>query len=344
MKKIQKHIEIVRSGIPALSSLSQESCDALYTVLAKHYAVVGVSTVNTAADLEMLVSMNPDLVFTGVKFVPDLQHKKAKVWVSEYLEAHNIQHIGSPKSAIELELNKPLAKQQMLDNGVKTSPFIIIKDGDIRDLCSFPLQFPVFIKPACLGGGEGINSSSVVRNSIDLVKQINWLHRECPVDILVEQYLPGREFSVAVLENEHSGQLTCMPIELVAPGNTLGDRILSEAVKSANAEVVLAVTELQVRADVIDTAARVFKALGARDYGRIDIRLDDSGTPYFLEANLIPSLIDGYGSFPKACALNVNLNYEAMILRIVNLGFRRVTDNDSAVDPDLAVSSSAVTV
>jgi len=67
--------------------------------------------------------------------------------------------------------------------------------------------------------------------------------------------------------------------------------------------------------------------LGARDYGRIDIRLDATGTPHFLEANLIPSLISGYGSFPKACVMNIGLEYEPMIMRIANLGLSRNIDD-----------------
>ena len=114
-----------------------------------------------------------------------------------------------------------------------------------------------------------------------------------------------------------------MPIELVAETNRRGDRILSQKVKSSNQETVLSIIDPNTKLQVADTAARVFEALGARDYGRIDIRLDEAGTPHFIEANLIPSLIDGYGSFPKACALNYSMGYEAMILSIVSLGLAR---------------------
>ena len=71
----------------------------------------------------------------------------------------------------------------------------------------------------------------------------------------------------------------------------------------------------------------VFDALTARDFARIDIRIDKMGEPQFLEANLIPSLINGYGSFPKACVINLDLDYESMILSIVRLALDRAPES-----------------
>ena len=76
----------------------------------------------------------------------------------------------------------------------------------------------------------------------------------------------------------------------------------------------------------MELALHVFHALGARDYGRIDIRLDGAGVPHFLEANLMPSILKDYGNFPKACMLNETIGYEESILRIVDLAFERSAD------------------
>ena len=80
------------------------------------------------------------------------------------------------------------------------------------------------------------------------------------------------------------------------------------------------VNDTRLRSEVCQLALDSFSALGGRDYGRIDIRLNRNGEPQFLEANLIPSIIDGYGSFPKACQINLGLDYESMVLQIVRLG------------------------
>src|SRR5665213_1495475 len=120
MQKIQKHIEIVRSTTLALSSLSQESCDAIFAVLSRNFADVGVSIVNDVFDLEQLVSKQPDLAFMGLKYLPG---KTSPIWISDYLEKHGIAHTGSGQPAIEFELNKPLAKQQVQDAGIQTAAF-----------------------------------------------------------------------------------------------------------------------------------------------------------------------------------------------------------------------------
>src|SRR5205085_2829600 len=105
--------------------------------------------------------------------------------------------------------------------------------------------------------------------------------------------------------------------------NHRGDRLLSKVVKREDQEVVVPVLEPILRAKVTSAALRFFDALEARDYGRIDLRLDATVTPHFIEANLIPSLLEGYGSFPKACLLNIGMDYETMLLSIVRLGFTR---------------------
>ena len=328
MKKIQKHIEIVRSDLPGLSSLSLKSCKAMYAVLKQRYAAVGVTTVTSEADLELLVSRSPDLVFMGMKVLhiptADAQNDDQLIWISDYLEYHGIEHTGSGQKAMEFELNKPLAKRQVLAAGLQTAPFLVIKNGVAPAELATSLKFPLFVKPASLGGGEGIDDYSVVHDRAELRAKIESIQAVYTTDILIEEYLPGREFSVAILRDEGTNELTAMPIELVAQSNDRGDRVLGQKMKALDVEVVLPVTDPSMRTQVVDLAVNVFKAIGARDYGRIDIRLSAVGVPHFLEANLIPSLIGGYGSFPKACALNANMNYETMIHRIVDLGLSRL--------------------
>lgn len=329
MVKKDIHIEIARSSIIELSSMSLESCDAIFKVLSKKYSSVGVSTVNTIADLEALVSLKPDLVFMGMKFIP--MHPELgfedpdKIWLSEYLDQHSIAYTGSGKQAHELELNKNLAKQRVVEAGLDTSDFEFVEQGQTVDLNDSNLEFPVFIKPANRGGGKGIDSYSVANNQTQLDSKVSWISREHQSDSLVENYLSGREFSVAVLKKLNSSGYHVMPIELVAAKDEHGVRMLSDEVKNANQEVVLEVNDEALKNKICKLALGVFEALGARDYGRIDIRLDGNGVPHFLEANLIPSLISGYGSFPKASLMNISLDYEPMIIKIVELALSRAT-------------------
>jgi len=324
---INKHIEIVCSTEIVLSSMSRESRDAIAAVLSQHYDNVGITIVNNLSDLEALVERKPDLVFLGMKFIPrnpmlGLQDPD-KIWLNQYLGEHEIVCTGSSYLAHELELNKPLAKQCAIDAGLNTSQFYVSRQNQPQTIEDITLTFPLFIKPTNRGGGLGVDMNSMVHNFEQLQSKVRSITTDFQSDSLIEEYLPGREFSVAILKDEHSDKFSVMPIELVAQPDKRGIRLLSGAVKSSNTEIVLAVTDKAIRSKVCALAMDVFHALGARDYGRIDIRLDESGTPQFLEANLIPSLISGYGSFPKACVLNIDMDYEPMILSIVRLAFAR---------------------
>jgi len=341
--KVNKHIQIVRSAHSWLTSMSQESSDAILSVLSKHYVKVGVSIVNDLADLETLVTIKPDIVVLGMKFVPMNnalgQNDPNKIWVSEYLDEHGISYTGSSQMAHELEKNKPLAKQTVLDAGLKTSPFYVVKQGQGSELNDMHLKFPVFIKPANRGGGLGIDSGSLAQNLKQLRQKVQSIATNLQSDSLIEEYLPGREFSVAILKNLQSLELFVMPIELIAPPDKYGICVLTGEVKSANSECAIVVNDEPVKSKVITLATNAFNALGARDYGRIDIRLDAKGIPHFLEANLIPSLISGYGSFPKACLINNGLEYESMILNIVELAFAR-DYNVSNLAPDIITETA----
>jgi D-alanine-D-alanine ligase len=329
MKKSLKHIEIVRTRLPGLSSMSQESCDALFAVLTKNYTTVGVTYIHNFQDLRALVDRHPDLVFLGMKFIPRSpelgRDDPDKIWITDYLDEHGISYTGSGPRAHNLELNKPLAKQRVLDYGLRTSPFFVAEQNQPLSVPS-SLKFPLFVKPTNRGGGLGIDGDSVVYTRDGLKSKVSSIAGKHQSDALVEAYLPGREFSVAILKDEFSEDFAIMPIELSAPSDNQGISVLSEKVKSSNAESVSPVSDEIIKEKVGNLAINVFHALGARDYGRIDIRMDEANEPHFLEANLLPSLISGYGSFPKACSLNLGLDYEPMILHIVRLALARKTD------------------
>jgi D-alanine-D-alanine ligase len=327
MNKIDKHIEIVSSSVSSLSSMSDRSRRSIQATLSKYYTNVGITIVDDLASLKALVASNPDLVFLGMKFIPrSLElgiNDPQKIWISRYLDAHKIAYTGSAQGAHKLDVNKQLAKQCVMNAGFRSSAYKIIHYDQSQSIKDIKLVYPMFVKPNNRGGGLGISSTSFVINTDQLSAKIASITTDLRSDSLIEEYLPGREFSVGILKSPSSSALSAMPIELVAGTDAQGISILGGDLKASNTEVVKEVTDRLTKRSVCELAINVFKALGARDYGRIDIRLDALGVPHFLEANLIPSLIDGYGSFPKTCAINANLKYDDMLLQIVNLGFAR---------------------
>lgn len=331
--------------------MGKRSRNAVAAVLSEHYTKVGVSIVNNQTDLEALVASKPDLVFLGMKSIPREPilglFSTDKIWLAQYLEEHGILHTGSDSAAHKLEFAKPLAKQRVLDAGLKTSPFRVVTPKQLKFMQGSSFSFPLFVKPTSHGGGDGIDGSSIVRNFTNLKSKVESVAAKLKSDSLLENYLSGREFSVAILKNARSAEFSVMPIELVAEPDEQGERLLSARVKSSNTENVLTVREGSMRSSVCDLAINAFEALGAQDYGRIDIRLDEFGAPHFLEANLIPSLVENYGSFPKACELNQNLGYRDMLRQIVSLplerqAFNAVEEYGSIIgDNQPAISSAA---
>jgi len=318
--KSTKSIEVVRTSVNGLSSMSNESATTITASLAGLYTDVILTIVNTPEDLSALLKRKPDLVFLGVMSIMD--HGK-EVWMSDALESAGISHTGSRRPSHQLEINKDEAKQQVINHNLATAPFQIVNLGEVYGKHNIGLHFPLFVKPLSCGGGKGVDQYSVTRSMKQLNSKISSLQKEYNVNILIENYLEGREFSVAVIRNQDSDTLIAMPLELIAPKDINGDRMLGSIVKSSNEEQAIAINDPTLKDSISKFALDIFEALGARDYGRIDIRLDDSGIPNFLEANLMPSLIQGYGSFPKAYLLNQGVDYKEMINNIALLGLSR---------------------
>ncbi len=339
---IDKHIEIVRSSKTRFSSMSRDSGDAILLALRSKYSRVGITIVDNLSDLNSLVKLNPDLVFLGMKFInndmaPGVELSK-KIWISEYLDRFGITYTGSNKIAHEQSVDKSLAKKCILNAGVDTSPYFLINKDDLNSAIEIPkdFTFPLFVKPNNRGGGLGINNKSVVNNLVELKAKVYDISYNFGSDSIIERYLTGREFSVGVFNQTDNDSIYTMPLELITSPDEFGNRILGSGVKSANEESALSLDESELRIAICSLALSAFTALGGRDFGRIDIRIDDQGTPQFLEANLIPSLIEGYGSFPKACYLNEKIGFRSMIFKIVELAFLRDIKSNNFVPNSLA--------
>jgi len=325
--KINKHIEIVRSSNAAFSSMGQKSCNMIKNILEQKYERVNISLVGDMSDLERTASKRPDLMFLGVKRLPvNASDKSGKnVWAATYLDDQELTYTGSGAAAIALDFSKPRAKQAVKAAGINTATYFVAQQGTYRCEQDLPSVFPLFVKPPNGGGGKGIGPDSIVHDFNSLENRIEYIANKFNTGTLVEEYLPGREFSVALLEDNDSDKLIAMPVELIAEQNDRGDRILGQSIKANDVEQVIAVQEGSLKQEVVELAKRVFKTLGARDYGRIDIRLNAQGVPYFLEANLVPGLAmhDFTSYFTAACWINQAMDYKTMILHITELGLSR---------------------
>ena len=309
--------------------MGRESSEMILTVLAERYERVGITFIADMGDLERLVAQRPDAIFLGMKNLPitDEHGSVTRLWLTAYFEQNGIACTGSPAHAIALDFDKPAAKHVVQQSGLNTARFFSAVPGEFPDAAALPLSFPLFIKPPNTGGGKGIDAASVVHDFAAFTRKVQAIADEFHTPALAESYLTGREFSVGIFGTSHSSRLTAMPIELIADQNADGDRILGQSVKAADTERVIGVADPDLRLQLADFAVLVFQALGARDYGRIDIRLDAAGVPQFLEANLIPGVAKhAFTSyFTSSCEINLAMNHPTMILRIMELALNRTT-------------------
>lgn len=302
-------IVVVSTKQPSKNVAINFDPEVIRCILLQRFARVEVTIIKTLKDLDDLAERQPDLVFSGVKY---FNFDNQTLWLNEFLDQNQIPYIGSEKKALDREFNKTAAKKLTYNAGLKTALYASVPRGELLSHLPANMQFPVFIKPACGGDSIGIDAASLAHNALDMESKIQQLSASLNCEVLVEQYLSGKEYSVGIIENDSTKILTAMPIEIRTSKNKQGHRILDFQTKQNDAEEVLAVSNRQIHGALSDLAKSVFRVLGGSAFGRIDIRMCASGIPHFMEANLMPGLKKGY--FYRACALNLGMSYDQMII------------------------------
>ena len=333
-KKIDKTIEIIT--VPKLADPTENQKNVgivldeelIQEILAKHYETVIITEINSHDDLDRLATRNPDLVFSGVKYFDFLGKT---LWLNDYLDLFGIPYIASNKKALDSESDKSRAKEIMQKSGIATAHYFTARPGEHPTEDSIPIAFPLFVKPVTGGDSRGVDANSVVCDFAGFLAKVAEIQNLQQSSSLAETYLSGKEYSVGIFEDIATGLLTAMPIEIIIEENRNGDRILDFDSKRNDVETVIAVTEPVLHKKISDLAKAAFKSLGGKSFGRIDIMMSHDGIPHFIEANLMPGLGKGY--FYRACKLNLDLNYDQMVLKIAENGLAyRSTDLGPSMD------------
>jgi D-alanine-D-alanine ligase len=322
--KIDRHIEVVTTETTAMKETgfgSVETCQRVCDVLKSRYAQVHFNEVQSEGDLERIVDREPDLVVLCVKYVVD-EEQHAKIWLSDYFSQHGIAYTGSNRATLEFDSDKSKAKNAVLEKGVATAKFFFAHPGVFANERNLPFPLPLFVKPLDAANGNGVDENSLVHDFASYEAKVEEIFTTYDKPALVEDVLPGREFTVAVLDDaSHNCRLT-LPVEIVAPRNAKGDRVLGCREKSGNREKLSKVKDPELTA-VSVLARKVFSVLGVRDFGRIDVKMDAEGVPHFMETNLVPGMTPETSYFPRACDINLMMSYESVVLKIVELALNR---------------------
>jgi len=197
-------------------------------ILSSRYENVFITTISSENDLKELSIRKPDLVFSGVKY---FYFNNKIIWLNDFLEDFGIKYIVSSSSALQNEFNKNKAKKIMQKTKVKTADFFLSFPGKHPSESSLPLKFPLFIKPLTGGNSRGVDFNSIVYNYASFKAKVLDIKLNQNLPSLVETYLSGKEYSVGIFEDNTSGNLIAMPIEIIVEKNINGHCILDFNVK-----------------------------------------------------------------------------------------------------------------
>lgn len=272
-------------------------------------------------DLSNVVKRNPDLVILAAKYMP--VEDQADVWFSDYFAENEITFSGSSRETLRYDSDKVLAKVHLASLGIKTARHFIAIPNEFKMEADLPFSFPLFLKPTDAANGNGVDDQSFVVNFEEFQAKVASLYSVYKQPVLVEEYLGGREFTVAVIQSADDKDACVSAIELVPPISTGLLRILGAEVKTHDSEALKEVTVADLGA-VSAIAALSFKGLGARGFGRIDVKMDNSGVCYFMEANLVPGMNRGSSYFPRACDIANEMSYNQVIQLMLSESFGRV--------------------
>lgn len=259
----------------------------------------------------------PDIVFN---IAEGWEGRNREAIVPAMLEWLGIPYTGSDPLTLSATLDKATAKLIVSGYGIPTPRFV--KVSSLKDLAKVDLPFPLFVKPDFEGSSKGIRESSKVTDNESLERMVGWILTTYHQPVIVEEFLPGREFTVGIIGNE---ELRIFPIMEIRPLSKVDPEgfVYSYETKHNNLEEFICPADIpeDLAGEIRDVAQRAYRALECRDFARIDVRLDASGRPNFLEANPLPGL-SPVSLFPVA-AMADGISFEDLVNEVLDLAVKR---------------------
>lgn len=246
--------------------------------------------------------------------------------VPALLEAYDIPYTFSDPLVLALTLHKGLTKRVIRDLGIPTPDFAVVETAD--EVAALALPFPLFAKPVAEGTGKGITAASRIDGPDDLERICRRLLATYGQPVLVETYLPGREFTVGVIgTGERAWVPGVMEVHFTAKAEAGGYSYLNKEDWHGRVEYRLADDALARQAAA--TALAAWRGLGCRDGGRVDLRTDAAGVPQFIEVNPLAGIRPDHSDLPILCDL-AGIPYRELIAGIMASARRRLRGGDGA--------------
>jgi len=240
--------------------------------------------------------------------------------VPALLDAFEIPYTFSDPLVLSLTLHKGMTKHVIHDLGIPTPEFTVVETTS--DIHAVRLPFPLFAKPVAEGTGKGINASSKImtRKDLDLVCRNLLAAFDQPV--LLEAFMPGREFTVGITGTGEEAEAVGA-IEVVLRKDAEPGAYSYTNKKKFEEFVEYRLVNDEIAQKAIEVSLAAWRGLGCRDGGRIDLRADAQGMPRFLEVNPLAGLNPLISDLPILCNL-AGMPYEKLIGRIMESALKRL--------------------
>ena len=275
-----------------------------------------------------LIETRPDIVFNIAEGFNGISREAQ---IPAILDLLGIPYTGSDPLTLAICLDKARTKEILSYNKIPNPKFIIADSPD--NVIDPRLKFPLIVKPVSEGSGKGIFSSSFVENLKDLRKEVERITYEYRQSALVEEFLPGREFTAAILGNGDEAEVlpvveinyTEFPDNFIPIYSYEAKWILDTKENPLNVFHCPADISSELEMAIKETVLKTYRVLRCKDWSRIDLRLDGRGVPNIIEVNPLPGILpnpEENSCFPKA-ARTAGLNYNDMINSVLYAAAKR---------------------
>lgn len=258
-----------------------------------------------------------DMVFN---FAEGIKGRSREAQVPGLLEAYDIPYTFSDPLVCAVTLDKAVAKRILQSAGLHTAGFDVVREP--ADIARVRLPYPLFAKPIAEGTGKGIDRASCVKTPAELETVCRSLLGRFDQPVLVEEYLPGREFTVGILGTDREARVLGT-MEVSMRPNAATEIYSYEMKERCDDFVDYRRPERSALIEAVEALALdSYRALELRDGGRVDLRLDREGRPAFMEVNPLPGLNPGHSDLPMI-ARQEGMSYRDLIGAILDSGLRR---------------------
>jgi len=277
---------------------------------------------NASSLLEKIDSLDVDIVFN---ISEGLSGRNRESQVPILLEMAGIPFVGADALTLSLTLDKIMAKKIFIAEDIPTPKFFEIKTPEgLMNTNHF--KFPLIVKPRFEGSSKGLSEDSRVKNIQDLKKQVEYIINTYKQPALIEEFISGQEFTVAIVGNDPPQVMPIVQIKIDG-WLKLNDKFYTFArIQSDRLEYICpAHINNDLKKKISGLALKTYEAVECRDFGRVDFRVDNKGDPYVLEINPLPSL--STEDVFMVVAKEIGISYEEVIGKILNSALKRYNLN-----------------